>query len=480
MNLLELSGFNLERQGKVIIQNGELDIQSGEQVLLSGISGSGKTSLGMALAGQLYSSAYKFQFNFSENSQFAAKVTLVNQYYYFKDKSGLSDFYYQQRYNSDDADRAETVREVIKYSDNNDAKLKELVAVLNLTERLDASLIQLSSGERKKLQLILALYEPSQIMILDNPYIGLDIASRNNLINYLSQLAKTGITFIIIDDDIDIPEFISHIIWIDENKQIQKTTRENYTPIIDIKAVPKTNLSGFQLPVLLDEYNNIIKFEQVTISYGAKIALNNVNWQVLPGQKWLLSGHNGAGKSTLLSLINGDHPQAYANEIYLFDRKRGSGESVWEIKQKIGFVSPELHWNFDKRMTCLETVLSGYFDTPGLYRKASPEQQQVANDWLARLGLTEYAAQRLSTVSSGIQRMLLLLRALVKNPPLFILDEPCQGLDDKQIANFVQLIDDLFANTEHTIIYVSHRADQIPNCISHSLRLEQGSVIKSE
>jgi ABC-type molybdenum transport system, ATPase component/photorepair protein PhrA len=148
-----------------------------------------------------------------------------------------------------------------------------------------------------------------------------------------------------------------------------------------------------------------------------------------------------------------------------------------KLSKKLDFVSPELHWNFDKRMTCLDTILSGYFDTPGLYRKANSEQQQVANDWLTRLGLAEYAAQRLSTVSSGIQRMLLLLRALVKNPPLFILDEPCQGLDDKQTANFVNLIDDLFANTEHTIIYVSHREDQIPSCISHSIRLDQGKVI---
>lgn len=476
MNLIELVGFNLERQGKVIIENGELNIHRGEHILLSGASGSGKTSLGMALAGQLYSEANKTQFNFVENSQFADKVTLVSQYYYFKDKSGLSDFYYQQRYNSDDAERSATVREAINYT-GDDAKLDELIALLNLAERLDASLIQLSSGERKKLQLILALYAPSQIMILDNPYIGLDVASRVNLINYLAQLAKTGVTFIIIDDDIDIPEFITNIIWIDENKQIQKSRCENYVPIIDVKALSKTNLSNFKLPVLVDKYTSIIKFENVTISYGAKIALNNVNWQVEPGQKWLLSGHNGAGKSTLLSLINGDHPQAYANEIYLFDRKRGSGESVWEIKQKIGFVSPELHWNFDKRMTCLDTILSGYFDTPGLYRKANSEQQQVANDWLTRLGLAEYAAQRLSNVSSGVQRMLLLLRALVKNPPLFILDEPCQGLDDKQTANFVNLIDDLFANTEHTIIYVSHRADQIPSCISHSIRLDQGKVI---
>ena len=204
MKILELEDFNLERQGKIIIRHGALEIARGEQILLSGTSGSGKTSLGMALAGQLFAKALKCQFNFVANVDLLPKVSLVSQFFYFKDKTGLSDFYYQQRYNSYDSEHAATVRETLDYV-SDDQKLNELLGVLNLIERLDAPLIQLSSGERKKLQLILALRTPSQIMILDNPYIGLDANSRDNLIAYLTKLAQSGVTFIIIDDDIQIP-----------------------------------------------------------------------------------------------------------------------------------------------------------------------------------------------------------------------------------------------------------------------------------
>ena len=306
MKILELEDFNLERQGKAIIRHGELAIARGEQILLSGASGSGKTSLGMALAGQLFAKALKFQFNFVVNGDLLPKVSLVSQFFYFKDKTGLSDFYYQQRYNSYDSEHAATVRETLDYV-SDDQKLNELLVVLNLVERLDAPLIQLSSGERKKLQLILALRAPSQIMILDNPYIGLDIHSRDNLIAYLTKLACAGVTFIIIDDDIQIPSFITHVIWIDATLEIQKVCREDYVSLPVVNLSQALQVNKLELAPLVDSYAEIVKLEQVTIKYGAKLALNKIDWLVLPGQKWLVSGQNGAGKSTLLSLINVSH-----------------------------------------------------------------------------------------------------------------------------------------------------------------------------
>jgi molybdate transport system ATP-binding protein len=175
--------------------------------------------------------------------------------------------------------------------------------------------------------------------------------------------------------------------------------------------------------------------------------------------------------------VTGDNPQAYANQLFLFGKKRGSGETIWDIKRNIGYVSPELHWNFTTNLSCLDTVLSGFFDTPGLYSKASTEQVETVNQWLNALNLTEYANTKFGQVSHGIQRMLLLLRALVKNPPLFIFDEPCQGLDEFHTRQFTRLVDALFADTEHTIIYISHRADQIPKCINKKIKLVNGSVI---
>ena len=187
-----------------------------------------------------------------------------------------------------------------------------------------------------------------------------------------------------------------------------------------------------------------------------------------------MKGPNGAGKSTLLSLITGDNPQAYANEIHLFDERRGRGESIWDIKQKIGYVSPELHAFFDKNISCYDAIGSGFFDTVGLYKKLSSQQHQLIQQWLDFLRISHVHQKPLSSISSGGQRLTLLARALVKNPPLLVLDEPCQGLDDEQKEQFVQLIDDLCVQLDKTLIYVSHYEEDIPGCVDKVLLLEAG------
>lgn len=466
--IIDGHSLTLARGENTLLNNCSFQVRRGEQILLTGASASGKSSLALALAGNLYISG-KVQFNFTPANDKTAKVTLIEQYFKFKDNFGSGNFYYQQRYNSYDADNTPTVAQSINYSVSN-STLNYLLDILHLTHRLNAPLIQLSSGERKKLQLILALAKPSQIIILDNPFIGIDAASKNNLINHLSGLANNGITFILIDDSKDIPSFINTVMSI-ENQSISKIPVSQYK--LSHQKMDNQRLSiSINLPEPKVEYSNIIKFDNVNIAYGQKQVLQNLSWQVATGEKWLLQGVNGAGKSTLLSLINGDHPQAYANKIELFGKPRGSGETIWDIKRQIGYVSPELHWNFNTSMSCLNTILSGFFDTIGLYRHATEEQISQARNYLEQLNLQNYADKALAQVSAGIQRIMLLLRALVKNPPLFIFDEPCQGLDDAQSKFFVDLIDQLFATSKHTIIYVSHREDQIPRCINKILKLK--------
>ena len=215
----------------------------------------------------------------------------------------------------------------------------------------------------------------------------------------------------------------------------------------------------------------------VNVQYGDKKILNNINWQVKKGERWNLSGPNGAGKSTLLSLITADNPQAYANEIYLFDKRRGSGESIWDIKQKIGFVSPELHLYFDYSANCFEVIASVLFDTIGLFRHVTNAQEQKILLWLKLLQLEDMKSKRLAQLSLGEQRKTLLARALIKIPPLLILDEPCQGLDDDQTAYFKNLINQICEAFNTTLVYVSHYKHQIPECVSHFLKLVNGKVM---
>ncbi|HXB10154.1 MAG TPA: ATP-binding cassette domain-containing protein, partial [Puia sp.] len=220
-----------------------------------------------------------------------------------------------------------------------------------------------------------------------------------------------------------------------------------------------------------------VRMTNTTIRYGDALILDKINWEVKKGECWNVSGPNGAGKSTLLSLITADNPQAYANEIWLFDRRRGSGESIWDIKKRIGFVSPELHLYFDTGATAFDVVASGLFDTIGLFRALNEEQETLVSLWMRLLSLWDLRSRRLVQLSTGQQRMVLLARALIKNPPMLILDEPCQGLDDEQTERFRALINTACNVFGTTLIYVSHYRQELPACIDHFLQLDRGAIV---
>ncbi len=209
----------------------------------------------------------------------------------------------------------------------------------------------------------------------------------------------------------------------------------------------------------------------VTVAYGPTTILKKINWTVRTGESWALLGPNGSGKTTLLSLILGDNPQAYRNEVFVFGKRRGTGESIWEIKQHIGWVSPELQIHFDDSTTCLEAVESGFRDTVGLFEPPTARQRRAAREWLSRFDLLRAAREPLFALSAGLQRMVLLARALVKRPKLLVLDEPCQGLDAAHRDLFVQTVDGLLRDGSETAIYVTHRREEIPPSIRRVLKL---------
>ena len=203
--------------------------------------------------------------------------------------------------------------------------------------------------------------------------------------------------------------------------------------------------------------------------YGGRVILENIHWTIRRGESWALLGPNGSGKSTLLSLIIGDNPQAYANDVRVFGHRRGDGESVWELKRRIGWVAPELHLHFPESETCLDTVVSGFADTYGCFHRSTPRQRAAARRWLARFGLAASANRPFGSLSAGWQRMALLARALVKSPDLLVLDEPCQGVDAAHRARIVRTVEGLLRHT--TVIFVTHRRDEIPSGIDRVLRL---------
>jgi molybdate transport system ATP-binding protein len=217
--------------------------------------------------------------------------------------------------------------------------------------------------------------------------------------------------------------------------------------------------------------------ENVRVSYNGMSVLQGINWIVREGERWALMGPNGAGKTTLLSLILGDNPQAYANEIALFGRRRGSGESIWEIKRRIGWVAPELHLYYPFHATGFDVVCSGFFDSVGLYRRCSPQQREEVQAWTERLSIADCAEAMFRQLSEGQQRMVLIARALVKQPQLLVLDEPCQGLDAHNRDRVLEAVDLVGVNLDASMIYVTHEKDELPKSITHMLRLDGGKAI---
>jgi molybdate transport system ATP-binding protein len=328
-----------------------------------------------------------------------------------------------------------------------------------------------------------ALLKNPLLLLLDNPMTGLDIQTRGEVNQMLKDIAASGVIVIIATSPFEIPDVITHIAVLDHGKIKQTISKADFQPKLfaDNKA---GKIDRGELQSLLDTtgpaYTDIIKMTGVNIRYGENQVLKNVDWNVKVGERWALLGPNGAGKSTLLSLINGDNPQAYANDIVLFDRKRGSGESIWDIKKKIGFVSPELHQYFPTDNSCLQVIESGYYDTLGLFRPSSKEKAERALRWMKALEIENYSRTLLKNIPASAQRLCLLARALIKNPDLLIFDEPCQGMDTHQQQHFKTLVDAICTLSNVTLIYVTHYQHELPDSVTKVLRLDKGSVVSDE
>ena len=474
--IIQISDLNFQYGNQAVLKDFWWEISSGECWILGGVSGSGKTTLSKIISGDIKNFEGKVQVNFNENSGLPKKVLYVSNWFQFSNLEGDRNFYYQQRYNQSAKNDTLTVfAELVHFGKEENLDFKILDAYLKpfgFENFKNQQLIELSSGEHKKLQLLKALWLKPQILIIDQPYTGLDVKSRQFLNQAFDDLIKEKVTLILISNDEEYPENVQCFVEINKGKLIHRTSPKDFS-----KGEERTPKS---LPFFLrnnqeNQEESLIRLENINISYGEKRVLKNIDWEVNSGEQWLLQGHNGSGKSTLLSLLNGDHPQAYANEIFLFGQKRGSGESIWDIKEKIGMISPELHWYFDMNANVGQTIASGFFDAMSLYQKLSFDQHQQLEQILYFFDLKDDKNTKMNTLSLGKQRLTLLARTLIKKPKLLILDEPCQGMDNEQTQYFNQVIDDL-ADQGQSLIYVGHFESQLPKKLSHKLVLENGTT----
>jgi molybdate transport system ATP-binding protein len=404
--------------------------------------------------------------------------------HHFRNLSNTTDFYYQQRFNSSDSEDSMTVQDHLR-SLNTVAgfwTLDKLIDRLHLQPLLDEQLIKLSNGETKRLLIASALIKNPKVLLLDHPLTGLDTSTRISFNGLLREITEAGTAAIVASSPTEIPEQVTHVAVMKNGMIVHRGEKKLFDPA-NFGFAQEVKINDEQLHQLLaheetPQYNMIVGMQDVTIQYNEKIILDHINWQVKQGERWSLSGPNGAGKSTLLSLINGDNPQAYANSIILFDKQRGSGESIWDIKKNIGFVSPEFYQYFPTDSTCLQVIESGFYDTVGLFRPSDAVRSAHGLQWMQFMEIDQHARILFNRVPSAIQRLCLLARALVKNPSLLILDEPTQGLDHYQQTFFTALIDRICMHSNVTLIYVSHYLEHIPPAVTRRIVLRNGKVEK--
>ncbi|MHA8050208.1 ATP-binding cassette domain-containing protein [Aquirufa sp. ROCK-SH2] len=463
--LLKVKDLGIAYGNQVILKDVNFEMYQNEVWAIVGGVGAGKTSLAKALTGRLFRTGeVEFKALGDRKNPF---VLLVDQQHQFKNRSNVNEFYLQQRFNSADSQDSYTIKEELEEEDA--TKVQELLELFHLKEHWNKPLLQLSNGENKRLQIIKALLKDPDYLIFDNPYLGLDVAGRSLLTQSLKQLKCQGVPFILINSPIDLPDLVDKVLFLEHGKVMWKGSREHYSSqdsSLKISENWQMKLEGLiQDRNQFSDFEVAVKMEEARIQYQDKVILNQVNWLINKGDKWAIKGPNGAGKSTLISMITADNPQSYSQKLWLFDRRRGSGESIWDIKKRIGFVSPELHLYFKTAATCLSVIGSGLFDTIGLFKKLSDLQEKRVLDWMEILGISHLQNQYFQRISTGEQRLVLLARAFVKNPPLLILDEPCQGLDQFQIEHIKNIIDFLAENSDMTLIYVSHYESDIPSCV---------------
>lgn len=428
--------------------------------VVSGDNGSGKTTFAKILAKGHNFRTNKITHHFKEYPKI--------KYLEFSDIHSLAGAkveYYQQRYEATMNDEVPEVREILGEKCNL-IQFKHLCENFKLYNIENKKINYLSSGELRKLLIINALLESPDLLILDNPYIGLDTDSKIILDEALENLKKLGKSvMLLIANSKDIPPFTENIIYTEKG-------HISLTPQDSIITEYKTSFPFFEKKKF-DEVGELVTLNDAKINYGKVTVIENLTWTVCSGERWSLTGPNGSGKSTLLSIINADNPKGYCHNLYLFGKKRGSGESIWDIKKHIGYVSPEMQLHFHGSGTVLQILANGFNDTVGLYVKPTEQQIKIAENWLKHFNLWEHKDKSFSTLSSGERQLLLVARAMIKQPRLLILDEPMHGLDEKNILLVQNTIEKfLEIHPESAFIMVTHVKENLPKIINRHLKLK--------
>jgi molybdate transport system ATP-binding protein len=383
-----------------------------------------------------------------------------------------ANFYYQQRYNATEINGIATARMILFNNENFDAnhETQVLLRLFDAEKLLDKEIIKLSTGEYRKISIIKAIYKNPEILILVEPFAGLDKESRIILNDLLHHITQKNIIVILVSNSNEIPEFITHTLQFKDFVKIYAGEKEKFqfSSIISNGNNPEYyfyNPSNYT-------FDKAFELKNVYVCYDDRNILDKLNWEVKNNEKWALTGKNGAGKSMLLSLIFADNPQVYSNEIYLFDKRRGTGESIWEIKERIAYFSSELFLYADKSKTIREIAFAFLNANPYNRKTATIADENQFQFLMKYFEITQFENKQLYELPIWLQRLSFLIGIFIHSAPVVILDEPFQSFTQQLVEKAKKLIDITCKN--RTLIFVSHRIEEFPESIQHTFLLKNG------
>ncbi len=451
----------------------DFELNEGEHIALVGDNGSGKSTLISMLSGGFYLRDGTLRHNLGGEAYKAMKTVRFNGAY------GTTEFpyYYQQRWHAQERENGALVRDLLSQEPAVDEHWRnELYDLLGMEPLLDRTIMVLSSGELRRYHLTRALLSAPKVLVLEAPFIGLDPETRELLCNLMELVsARLGVSFIMTLTDVEmIPPLVTHVYFLIEGRCSDKMTRQE--ALDSVTGRHKVQPALLPFPFSLSgkvSYENAVRMRNVSISYGERTIFSGLDWTVRCGEAWNVTGPNGSGKSTLLSLVCADNPRAYSLDMDLFDVRRGTGESIWDIKKHIGYLSSEMHSGYNDNIPAIEVVAGGMADGYAGTGRNLTEDLAVSGRLLEVFGAGNLAQRLFPTLSSGEQRLVLLVRAFVKNPDLLILDEPFQGLDFHRRSIAKAAIEGFCSEENKTLLFVTHFPEELPGVIDNTLQLHK-------
>ncbi len=487
---LTLDHVTIRLRDRFVFEETSWQIRSDEHWAVIGANGAGKSTLVKAIAGDVPIVRGRAVYHFVDESGLppngqVARVAFDTETEFHRSKAGFDSF-------TAEPDGEVTVEEEILWGvpgegRAKEGKLREIAQQLEMDHLLGRASHVLSNGESKKVLIARALLQSPRLLILDEPFEGLDERAKTELKKLIDRLMTGPMRVLLVTHRFgEISPKITHVLCVKDCRVMLQGRAEE---ILKQEKIPEIYGDGglgaegkglyyrTQKEMETSGPQELIAMKNTTVRYGKHVVLSRINWTVRRGENWAVLGPNGAGKSKLLDLITGDNVQGYANDMQLFGRRKGSGETVWEIKEKLSLVSAEFQMRYQKRIPAYDVICSGFFDSVGLYQSCTEEQRHAAREWLQLLKMEDMARKRFDHLSHGQQRLILLARAMVKSPLLMILDEPCDGLDYANRRKALEFIEFIGSRTATDLIYVTHHKDELPTCITHALVLAGGRIM---